>query len=116
SFSAKLSAPRAETRVANSSVRAGNAAERRVNTIAVARAARVIAGAVALTHQVQQAWSPLSRNAGEDVERSEVGEGDTASPGPLSPCIWVKCSCRRPREKSSRRPCPYPLRGRGSRR
>ena len=100
SFSAKLSAPRAETRVANSSARAGNAAASKIRRIAASPRTRTLTR-----------FPP-----GVSTSGASVDEGDTASPGPISPCTWAPCSCRRPRDRSSPRSCLYPRRGKGSKR
>ena len=80
SFSAKLAPAKSERSAANSSARAGGTAESRMRAIGIARIARVIAADLALTHQALRAWSPLSRIAGEGVQRSDAGKGATAAP------------------------------------
>src|SRR6266704_2998443 len=61
----------------------------------------------------------VSKDAVYPMQRSTLGvlalqaEGEDA-PSALSPYIWPRCNCRRPRGRSSRRSCPCPRADRGS--
>ena len=100
--------------------RAGSGARARA---AARSAARRTAGAAEPSRH--RSLHPLAiaagRACGPDVPRrrwparSGARGGEGASSSALSPCTSARCSCRRPRDRSSRRSCPCPRPDRGSR-
>ncbi len=124
------------THAAKSSARAGSARQARSSTSAAKRKKRADHRAILLSppergyQQSRDSSRPRHPRLASEMTMQPERRVTPASPRPpsrrkrreggvrrhanLSPCISARCSCRRPRDRSSRRSCPCLRRDRGS--